>query len=124
MVERDGFGNVRCARLLPRDEAPIRLIAKQGFVEQLGYQIVEEEQKLCPETGTVSGFTVERHDNFGGQLPCHSHVGQAWVHCRNCILPSRCIETELNEWQKLVQRLVLWRPAGKTAGQVIGAILK
>jgi hypothetical protein len=31
---------------MPSDETSVRLIAKQGLVEQLGYQIVEEEQKL------------------------------------------------------------------------------
>ena len=109
---------------MPSDETSIRLVTEQGLVEQFGYQIVKEEQKLRPETSTVSAFPVERHDNLRSQLPCHSHVGQAGVHRRDCILPSRRIETELNKRQKLVQRLVLWRPAGKAVRQVIRAVLK
>jgi len=41
-----------------RDETSVRLIADQGLVEQLGYQIVEEKEQLCPESSAVSGFPV------------------------------------------------------------------
>jgi hypothetical protein len=37
-------------RSMPRDETSVRLIADQGLVEQLGYQIVEEKEQLCPES--------------------------------------------------------------------------
>jgi hypothetical protein len=53
-----------------------------------------------------------------------SHIGKSGVHRRRCVLPARSIETELNKWQKLVERLVFWRASGKPAGQVIGAVLK
>jgi len=52
------------------------------------------------------------------------NLRQARVHGRCRILPARCIETELNERQELVERLVLRWPAGKTAGQVVRAVLK
>ena len=47
---------------MPRDETSVRLIADQGLVEQLGNQIVEEKEQLCPESSAVSGFLV--YDNF------------------------------------------------------------
>jgi hypothetical protein len=45
-------------RSMPRDETSVRLIADQWLVEQLGYQIVEEKEQLCPESSAVSGFPV------------------------------------------------------------------
>ena len=109
---------------MPGDKISIRLIAQQRFVEQLGYQIVQEEEELCPESSTVSAFPIQWHDNFSRELPSHSDVCQARVHGRCRVLPAWRIETELNERQKLVERLFLRWPAGKTAGEVIGAVLK
>ncbi len=52
---------------MPRDQASVRLITEQGFVEQLGYQIVEKEHELRAESGAVPGFPVQRHDHFSGR---------------------------------------------------------
>ena len=101
---------------MPRDETSVRLIAEQGLVEQLGYQIVEEEQKLRTESGATSAFSIKRHDDFGGELPRHRDIREAWVHRRHCILSARRIKLNSTRRQKLVQRLVLRRTACKTAG--------
>ena len=58
----DRNGTRTYIRSTPRDETSVRLIADQGLVEQLGNQIVEEKEQLCPESSAVSGFPV--YDNF------------------------------------------------------------
>ena len=33
-----------CVRSMPRDETSVGLIAQQGLIKQLGYEIIEEEE--------------------------------------------------------------------------------
>ena len=74
---------------------------------------------MRPKSGAASAVPVERHDDFGGELPRDGHIGETRVHRRRRILPPWSIETELNKRQKLVEGLVLRRPAGKASGQVM-----
>ena len=109
---------------MPRNLIALGLITQQRLVEKRRQYIVEKEQKLRTKACTAATLSIKRHNGFGCELPRYGDIGEAGIHRRRCVLPSRGIEAELDKRQKLIERLILGRPASKAAGQVIGAVLK
>jgi hypothetical protein len=70
---------------MPRDETSVRLIADQGLVEQLGYQIVEEKEQLCPE---IQCCAVDSQDHRSRKI-----TNQYW----------RCFRPRLSELRPKIQ---------------------
>jgi hypothetical protein len=70
---------------MPRKLIALRLISQQRLVEQLGYEVVEEEEQLRPKSGAASAVPVERHDDFGSELPRDGYIGKTRIHRRRCV---------------------------------------
>ena len=109
---------------MPGDQAPIRLVAQQRLAEHGRNEIVEKEHELRADARSAAAGAIERHDRFGCDLPGDSHVGEAGIHGGGGALSERGVEAELDQGHELIERLFFRRPTGKSAGQVVRAVLQ
>ena len=110
-------------RLNATKSIALGLVAQERLVEKRRQYLVQEEQKLRAKACAAAALSVERHDDFGGELPRDGYIGEAGVHSRCRVLTPRCVEAEFDKRQKLIERFILGRSTRKAAGQVKGAVL-
>jgi hypothetical protein len=66
---------------------------------------------------------IQRHNDFGSNLPRNRDIGESRIHRRSCVLAPWTVKVELNQGHELVQRLFLGWTTGETTRQIKGAVL-
>jgi hypothetical protein len=72
----------------------------------------------------LTALGVGRDDCFCRKLPILSYVGQPGIDCGRCLLSAGCVECKFNEWNELIERLILRKLTGcVSARQIERAVL-
>jgi len=74
---------------------------------------------LCSSANGLSRFAIQRDDCFRRDLPGDLNIREPGIHRRYGLLSSGRVKRELNQRHKLVQWLVLRKPAGCEAARQI-----